>query len=534
MKPNWKLTDVVDLEYFLATDEHLRQQAGEQALHQRDRVIFLARQQEFEGVSGTRGLLRCWLAARRTEYLGRSAGQALRALPGEVWAETATLTHWLVLILGLISGATLSASLLAYSGTAAVNVSGYFALFILLQAIFLILQLLFFVFRSFGRSGIRASILCKLGASLLNKLFSRLLRRSQRGTGGEARLNFHATLGQLKQNRQEYGSLYFWPAFILLQIFGVSFNLGVLTLTLIKVSIADVAFGWQTTLQVDPTFLAETLRLIATPWSWFVPAHLAYPTLEQIEGSKIVLKEGIYHLATGNLAAWWPFLTLGVLTYGLLPRLLLLFVGVLQTRRSLRRLSFDSARFRQLRQRMLTPTLQTSATNSMVRPPDSTEARQVSPLQDNPPIPAALLEQGPKLLLIPDELWDELDRAQLTPLLLPHEGNGPFHPVRIGALDQSEEQLFTEVAEQLHATAATGIVLLQEGWQPPIREIMALLRRLRHEIPRRYPISVTLIGKPTSATLLTPAKSGDLKIWHKTLQRLADPYLAVISLVSGK
>ena len=39
------------------------------------------------------------------------------------------------------------------------------------------------------------------------------------------------------------------------------------------------------------------------PWAWLLPADLAYPSLAQVEGSHMVLKEGIYHLATGDLVA---------------------------------------------------------------------------------------------------------------------------------------------------------------------------------------------------------------------------------------
>ena len=99
--------------------------------------------------------------------------------------------------------------------------------------------------------------------------------------------------------------------------YGIGFNLGVLGATLSKVVFSDMAFAWQSTLQLSPELLAELVRWVALPWSWIVPQ--AYPTLSQIQGSQMVLKEGIAHLSSANLTAWWPFLCCSVAVYGLLP-----------------------------------------------------------------------------------------------------------------------------------------------------------------------------------------------------------------------
>ncbi len=529
MKTALNLADIIDLEYFFAIDSHQQEQDGEKALHLRDRTIYLSRQQELQDVSDNRGLLCSWLAARKMHELNSNPEQPL---PGSIWQESATLIRWLTLLLGLASGYLLASSLLHYDGVAPVNVSGYFSLFVLLQLGILAFILLLIPLRSLGSRGIRASLLCNLAAGLLKQLFLRLQRRYRQQSPGQIRLLLETTFAQLRLNRQEYGNLYFWPAFVLLQIFAVGFNLAILATTLLKISLSDIAFGWQSTLQINPAQLAVVIKQIALPWSWLLPARLAYPSLAQIEGSRIILKEGIYGLASSDLAAWWPFLCCGVLTYGLLPRLFLLGYGLRKSSRTLASLRFDSARFRQLRHRMLTPLLQTQALRAHPATPkvqpEQIEGEATSPTLSNSP----LLEQGPKVLLIPDEIWEDLERTALEQLLTPHEGTGPFTLVRAGRLDQSEEELFIEVATALHENNATGLVLLQEGWQPPIRETLALLQRLRRDMPRRYPVSVVLIGKPAPDTPLTATRNADLKIWRKTLQTLADPYLAVFPLVS--
>lgn len=527
LRRDWSLADIVDLEYFWLCDEQLREREGENALRHQDRTIYFARREEFDTIGDTRGLVRRWLATRRMHWLASPKGSPL---PSKIWQDTATLITWITLILGAIIGATTANALLNYSGKTAVNVSGYFAVLVGLQIILLGLLLIFLLLRSIGARWLRSSLYCKLMTGLFKKLFTRLLLRSQNAAGAEVRLNFQSALGRIRINRQEYGSLYFWPAFLLIQLFGCSFNGGVLAATLIKVSLADIAFGWQSTLQIDPSLLAEIIHYLALPWSWFVPVDIAYPSLSQIEGSRIILKDGIYHLATNDLVSWWPFLLLGVFTYGLLPRLCLLGIGLIRYKLNLRRLRFDSARFRQLQQRMLNPIVETQAVH-----PGSEQTEEdlsLAGAQDNALIsPATLTTAGAKLLLIPDELFDDLDRDQLESQLSSHEGAGPFHKLRIGSLDQSEEELYSLIARTLHENACTGIVLLQEAWQPPLREILSLLRRIRHELPRHYPLSIALIGKPSKATLLTSARTPDLNLWRKTLHTLADPYLALYPLI---
>ena len=526
LRRDWSLADLVDLEYFMVCDEQLREKEGETALRHQDRTIYFARRQEFDTIGDTRGLVRRWLAARRMSWLNNVNASPL---PSRIWRETVTLTTWFTLFLGLLCGAVAASTLLSYSGTTAVNVSGYFAILIGLQLVLLALLLLLFILRTLGQRWLRSSLYCNLTAGLLKKLFSYLLARSQKITRAEARLNFQSALGKVKLNRQEYASLYFWPAFLLLQLFGTTFNIGALATSFLKVSLTDLAFGWQSTLQIEPAILAKLIQYLALPWSWIVPEEIAYPSLAQIEGSRIILKDGIYFLTTNNLVSWWPFLLLAVFTYGLLPRLSLLVFGVLRVKLNLKRLRFDSARFRQLQQRMLNPIIETQHATGK-----NGDTTFLPPRQDEKAegrVVEVTTTPGAKLLLIPDELYDDLNKDQLEQQLHPHEGTGPYYYLRTGALEQSEEELYSLVAQTLHEKPCTGIILLQEAWQPPLRELLALLRRIRYELPRQYALSIALIGKPKTDSLLTKARSADVSLWRKTMHTLADPYLALYPLV---
>ena len=196
-------------------------------------------------------------------------------------------------------------------------------------------------------------------------LIGRLLMRGldgirrwlQRKMSGRQRLDLAALLGGVQQ-RQELAALLIWPAFILVQLGGIGFNLGVIGATLAKVAFSDIAFAWQSSLQLSAELVAGLVQWIALPWSWAVPQ--AYPSLAQIQGSQMVLKEGVSHLATGDLVSWWPFLCCAVLVYGLLPRCLLLVLGLVQQRRALEQLHFATLGIRPLLRRMTAPRIDTN------------------------------------------------------------------------------------------------------------------------------------------------------------------------------
>lgn len=524
MRSPWSLADILDSEFFFSRDETLVDEGQSQAIEQRDRDIYLALHSAADAPPATADLVQHWLAHRRSAFVQ----QQQAVLPGQVWRETNTLARWSAFFLSLLSGSLATAVFLRYTGVAPVNVSGYFAFFILLQLLLLLFHLGLLGYRGLRRNDLRASLLLNLLARLLRKLFLALYRRSARGAGGKQRLDLAATFGSLKISRQLYGSLFLWPVFVLLQLGGVGFNLGVLATTLAKVSFSDIAFGWQSTLPLPETLLAELVRWIAMPWSWLVPEQLAYPTLEQISGSKIILKEGIYHLTTPDLTAWWPFLCFGVLTYGLLPRLLLLLYGSTRQATKLRRFSYTSANFRQLRRRMLKPVIETAASHRI--PPVSPPPASTTPVRGSHPQLAPGPDSRGWLLLIPDELWDDCP----VPLLAPHVQSAatePLVPLRYGAVNQGREALFDELARKFRERNLAGILLLQEAWQPPIREIIDFLRQLRRHGTPTLPLAVALIGKPHADRLLTPVRDGDLQIWLKTTKTLADPYLEVFALV---
>ena len=125
-----------------------------------------------------------------------------------------------------------------------------------------------------------------------------------------------------------YRRVELWLVLLLLQIFALSFNSGILLSAFYLVATTDLAFSWATTLDLGATQVGRLVDFLALPWSLFWPA--AVPSVDLIEATQYVRLDGSYlskhdsqtlsrHITTG----WWPFLIASTLFYGLLPRLLL-------------------------------------------------------------------------------------------------------------------------------------------------------------------------------------------------------------------
>ena len=553
MKPLWRIADLIDLEYLLLLDDAVIEEEGQDALRRRDRDIYLhliESKDEAEEELNPPLLLNRWLKSRQKKLKEQDDGAPL---PGKLWSELYGFFRWGLLLLGLISGTGLAFSFLAYSGSAPVNISVYLGLFVGVQVLLLAL---------FGAASLyRLLLRLDLHSSVLYVLLSRLTVRVMlkiRGYAGNKlnvrqRLQMASAMGLVREKTHAHGSLFLWPMLSLIQVLALGFNVGVLAATLLKVMGADIAFGWQSTLQVSEQFVFTLVQSIALPWSWFVPVNIAYPSLAQIEGSQMVLKEGIYHLATQDLISWWPFLCLAVLFYGLLPRLALFFVGLGGERRSLARLQFRRTAHRQLLQRMTTQQVSTQAPGQNPYHAPVQEAEPVhlktplapkTPLPIKPPqpkekekpqifVPEDQVSPHSAVTLIPDELYDQCPLNTLQGLVLERLGVTVHATLRTGEEYADDQLIFDQLAEKNRKSTIKNIIILQEAWQPPIQEFFSFLGKLRTLMGSDVPLVVALVGKPGSNTIFTPVKKEDLNIWRDNIRALGYPDLQVSELVAA-
>jgi hypothetical protein len=536
VKNLWSIADLIDLHFFSQLDEEVQRKDGEEALAKRDRIIYLAKIEPKMGKADDippRILVRKWLAIRQLQYR-RERGREGLLLPGTVWRELAFLCQGLFFFCGLFTGLGLAGSLLLYSGTMPLNVSVYFGLFVAVQIAMLGMQALFLCYRRARRIPMESTVMYVLIGRLLMRGLDGIRRWLQRKMTGHQRLDLAALLGGVRQ-RQELAALLIWPAFILIQLGSIGFNLGVIGATLAKVAFSDIAFAWQSSLQLSAELVAGLVQWIALPWSWAVSP--GYPSLTQIQGSQMVLKEGVSHLATSDLVAWWPFLCLSVLVYGLLPRCLLLALGLVQQRRALEQLHFATLGIRPLLRRMTAPRVDTNgvreiARTEIVRPAVSApEGATVSPPAQSVLEPVTVAEGALFYLLIPDEIYEDCPQTVLIDLVRPRLEPARFACLRYGVPGMDEMESLAPLRTAVEQGGLAGIVLLQEAWQPPLKETELFLRGLRRLAGERTPLTIFLIGKPSAQTMLTPVDPEQLRIWRQKMTAQGDPWLEVHPLV---
>jgi hypothetical protein len=215
-----------------------------------------------------------------------------------------------------------------------------------------------------------------------------------------------------------------------------------------------------------------------------------------------------------------------------------LLLGVFVQRRSLARYSFDSWGIKKLVRRLVTPRVTTEpAVSQETGKASSLEelyGRITRPVNDNNNDRHDHLfqEHGKNqmsesfLALVHDDIFDMLDKEDFKERLL-HGLNCRVDTILRTGLDADAEADQTATFKE----SVAGILLLQEAWLPPIREILAFILKVRTRTPE-IPLVVVLIGKPGPDTLLTVPDSQDKKIWAVKIKGLGDPLIDVEDLVT--
>jgi hypothetical protein len=98
---------------------------------------------------------------------------------------------------------------------------------------------------------------------------------------------------------------------------------------------------------------------------------------------------------------------------------------------------------------------------------------------------------------------------------------------------KDEKNVLEQIELKRQAGEDLTLLILFEGWQPPIQEDLTFLRDLRNILSEKTPIIVALIGKPASGTILTQLSDFDWDIWIKKIAGMGDPYLRAERLVAN-
>jgi len=444
--------------------------------------------------------------------------------PGEIFQDTLSLLKGLCTAGGSLFGIVAGLSFFSYSGTTPVNVFQFLIVFIFSQII-----LTFFLGSSFALRRLIGNLSFPTFYSLLFsrlfiKLFQTACRKWNKDLSAAKKNSLNYAMGLIKPHRRIYGSLFYWPLFTLSQILALFFNMGLLSATLFKVSTSDLAFGWQSTLQISTAALHKLVHFMAFPWSWFIPDAIAFPSPEEIEGSRIILKDGIYHLATQDLVSWWPFLIFCILFYGFFLRGGSYLVGRWMEKKSLDKIKFDSASCRRLIQRMLTPLVSTQAQPELKR----NESKPIGEIKQFEPAAGGHLL--PQFILIPDDIYNTLPLENFKNLLR-HHGFATKKLLKFMSDYDSDQKIKLYLQQQVWEDN-TGLFILMEGWMVPLVDFLTYLKELRSVVTVETLITVALIGRP--AAHFTTVSKGNYTIWQQKIAALGDPYLHLFQLTSTR
>lgn len=266
---------------------------------------------------------------------------------------------------------------------------------------------------------------------------------------------------------------------------GIAFNGGILCGLAGLVLVKHVGFFWETTTDgAMRTGLASVVKLLAAPWAGWLPA--AVPDATLIETSRWLPGHAV-DLPSGS-PAWWPFLLMAVLVWGLLPRVLLWSACWWAGRRALASLDFQSRSQRALWRELSSP----SRVDWDEKPLDG--------------------------VLVLDVGGTGLTREALRPFLLRCLRVHPAAWESVAVLDRGAELM----AAQALAQAPAGVVLLAEGWALSPPRMSALHSQIRAVAGEQIAVKFLVANVGRDQQPLPPTAEERLQ-WERFVDSLRDP-----------
>ncbi len=489
----WSVAELLNYDYF----QYLDKSISALVTTSRDRKIYLAAGEIPKSHWARRKLARIWLNAMRKEMPDTS-------LPGTTFLTVNRIINWSIAGLGIILGVLYGFGVLKYTGTEAINLLIAFVLLVLLPLFFTLITLVMIILRKYAsnHNQKRENPIIQM---LYQKVTKHFISSEQKRRGAEAFFN-HISI-RLKK----YGSTPAWIITVRLQLFAVMIQFGSLLAVLFSGGFHDLAFAWQTTTNITPETIHNLVTLISAPWhNW---ASNGVPTLENVAGSRVILKEGISKLNSDNLSAWWQFICYSMLFYSVIPRITLLLASWAMEKISLLRIDFRDTESSALFRRMTSPIINQDNENFIPDPPLRGETENENHIAE---------EYHPDAtfnVLIPDDINpitdNEIRTAVKTNL------HGKCNQLLTIMIDEEQD-----ISEWKKLIAKESILLMQEGWQPCTMEYLDYIKSLRKAIGNTQLIVVGLTGSISHETKKPKELDNDtFNDWRYQLSTLRDPAL---------
>jgi len=312
------------------------------------------------------------------------------------------------------------------------------------------------------------------GLGWLKELLSGLVRKGAGRVSPEA-------WRSLVQGKGRQPSALAWRLTRVLQLGGVGFNFGLLAGLFGVLWFSEVAFYWESSLsQFGGDSLGRVTRVLASVWGG------GGLSASQVSGLRNLSGE----VGDDDWWAFFNFIFVALLVWGLLPRLLFWAGAVWKERKTLAGLEFQDLEHRKLWREI-------SRVERVVT---------MEGMKDG----VVLLEVGGLGLSV----------EKIRPFLLRKLRVNPEKKFEVGILNANQER----EAWQAMREAPCGVVMIVEGWNLSPKEVKVLIARLRREAGGETVIRVLVMGDGLSAP-----GAADFEQWGAFIDGLRDARLECVA-----
>jgi len=435
--------------------------------------------------------------ARVFGWWSQVAPQSDRASTGARVAAYTTMAVVLLGLLGVLLGIGLGSVAFAYDGTHPVNVLALLGVLVGIPFVLLLMTLVYLLpGRIPGLGALREAI------AAVNP-----------GRWAGAWLDRYAGLDLFAGFGRIHGGFARWQLVVFSQWFAVGYFTGVLIAGLVLVAVTDLAFGWSSTLELDAGMVHGMFSVLSWPWQSWLPG--AVPDADLVETSRYYRLETVRVGAdeAAALGTWWPFVLMTVLVWGLLPRVLLLWLGQWRSSAEVRSMLCHHPEVVALLDRLRPPRLDFTVEAEEEQLPGATDEAAPPPLGR---------DERTGIVVWNDAIGEAEARRWLSENLGTPGGPLIFLGVRdMGRLLESGQPAVPELPDD-----AERLVLFSKGWEPPLLEFADLLRALRASTGEQATFVVVPINTRRSGI-----DRADREIWAEFLGRQQDPRLYVMQEV---
>lgn len=493
-----KLSEIINLEYQLYKDA----QSDPVKVRERDREIG----RDYSGSDKDRtSLFRFWLNKLENKSV----------YPGQSMVSRLTFLRYSIFFFFLISGAMTCASVLAYDGSQPVNVVNFLAVFIGFQVLLYVLFIL-----NILPGMIRSKIpfigdfyrFAKFLFNWIMRTASNLLHKNKTESAHQITNVFH----RAKSRHVIYNKIERWTLFSITQLGGFAFSLGALAACACLITFSDLAFAWNTTLDISPEFFHKIVSVISTPWIMIF--NNLTPSYELVESTRFFRLNGGYSSAQSSAllaGGWWPFLICALFFYGLLPRFIFMMLSRYLVFRTLAKTPFLSAEFDSLHRRLTSPIYSTQSTEKQ-------HSKSISDkMQSNNHNDAPLNAETCHLIV-----WgeSELSENKIREIVQTRFHWNILKISNAGMFDNDQDKQTLEQYE--NNSDIEPILLLAESWEAPGKAIIHFLHSLRMNIKENRMIVIGLINLNSENKIMAPSQA-DWQNWQNVIMKLSDAFTCV-------